>query len=69
MSNSNDGRLLDFYSVDMKYVVCSDVSEERWNRTSILLTSPHSTHYRHIRHMLPHNHDGVITLFKYFNNF
>jgi hypothetical protein len=32
-------------------------------------TSPHSTHYRHTRHMLPHNHDGVITFFKYFNNF
>jgi hypothetical protein len=37
-----------------------------WRRE---LTSPHSTHYRHTKHMLPHNHDGVITLFKYFNNF
>jgi hypothetical protein len=36
---------------------------------SVQLTSPHSTHYRHTRHMLPHNDDGVITFLKYFNNF
>jgi hypothetical protein len=39
-----------------------------WRR-ELQLTSPHSTHYRHTRHMLPQNHDGEITLFKYFNNF
>jgi hypothetical protein len=33
------------------------------------LTSPHITRYRHTKHMLPHNHDGLIVLFKYFNNF
>jgi hypothetical protein len=33
------------------------------------LTSPHSTHYRHTKHMLPHNHNGLTELFKYFNNF
>ena len=27
------------------------------------------THYRHTKHMLPHNHDGLIILFKYFNSF
>ena len=37
-SNSSDGRLLDFYTVVMEYVICSDVSEEHWNRTSILLS-------------------------------
>ena len=35
----------------------------------IQLTSPHSTHYRHTKHMLPHKYDGLIILFKYFNNF
>ena len=35
----------------------------------VQLTSPHSTHYRHTKHMLPHNHNGLIILFKYFNNF
>ena len=30
---------------------------------------PHSTHYRHTKHRLPYNHDGLIILFKYFNNF
>jgi hypothetical protein len=25
---------------------------------TVQLRSPHSTHYRHTRHMLPHNHDG-----------
>jgi hypothetical protein len=28
-----------------------------------------STHYRHTKHMLPHNHDGLTIHFKYFNNF
>ena len=37
--------------------------------TEVQLTSPHSTHYRHTKHMLPHNHDGLIILFKYFNSF
>jgi len=26
-----------------------------WRRE---LTPPHSAHYRHTKHMLPHNHDG-----------
>ena len=26
-----------------------------------------STHYRHTKHMLPHNHDGLIMLFKFLN--
>jgi hypothetical protein len=40
-----------------------------YNHAGLQLTSPHSTHYRHTRHMLPHNHNGMITLYKYFNNF
>ena len=28
-----------------------------------------STYYRHTKHTLPHNHDGLIILFKYFNSF
>ena len=35
-------------------------------------TSPRSTHYRHTKHMLPHNLDGLLILFKifkYFNSF
>jgi hypothetical protein len=35
----------------------------------VQLTSPHSTHYMHTKHTLPHKHDGLIVLFKYFNNF
>ena len=35
----------------------------------VQLTSLHSTHYRHTKHMLPHNHVGLIMLFKYFNSF
>ena len=30
---------------------------------SVQLTSPHSKHYRHTKHMLPHNHDGLIIHF------
>jgi hypothetical protein len=26
-----------------------------------------STHYRHTKHMLPHNHDGLIISFKFLN--
>ena len=26
-----------------------------------------STHYRHTKHMLPHNHDGLIILFTFLN--
>ena len=37
--------------------------------TEVQLMSPHSTHYRHTKHTLPHNHDGLIILFKYFNSF
>ena len=37
-----------------------------WRRE---LMSPHSMHDRHTKHMLPHNHDGLIVLFKYFNTF
>ena len=29
--------------------------------------APHSSHYRHTKHMLPHNHDELIIIFKYFN--
>jgi hypothetical protein len=29
--------------------------------------SPHSTHYSHTKHVLPHNHDGLIILFKFLN--
>ena len=29
--------------------------------------SPRSTHYSHTKHMLPHNHDGLIILFKFLN--
>ena len=36
---------------------------------SVQLTAPHSTHYMHTKHMLPHNHDELIILFKYFNSF
>ena len=32
-----------------------------WKRE---LTPPHSRHYRHTKHMLPHNHDGLIIFFK-----
>ena len=32
-----------------------------WRR-ELQLTSPHSTHYRHTKHKLPHNHDGLIKL-------
>jgi len=28
-----------------------------------------STHYMYTKHMLPHNHDEMIILFKYFNSF
>jgi hypothetical protein len=37
-----------------------------WRRE---FTSPHNTHYRHTKHTLPHNHDELIVLFKYFNRF
>jgi predicted patatin/cPLA2 family phospholipase len=33
---------------------------------SVQHTSPHSTHYRHTKHMLPHNHDGLIIFFFFF---
>ena len=32
-----------------------------WRR-ELELTSPHSTHYGHSKHVLPHNHDGLIIL-------
>ena len=36
------------------------LSHIKYIEHSIQLTSPHSTHYRHTKHMLPHNHDGLI---------
>jgi hypothetical protein len=40
-----------------------------WRRElgSVQLMSPRSTHYRHTKHMLPHNHDGLIIRFKFLN--
>ena len=35
--------------------------------STVQLTSPHSTNYRHTKHMLPRNHDGLIILFKLLN--
>jgi len=34
----------------------------------VQLTSQRKTHYSHTKHMLSHNHDGLIILFKNFLN-
>ena len=38
-------------------VAASGVMRTVWRR-ELTLSPPHSKHYRHTKHMLPHNHDG-----------
>ena len=44
-----------------------DVADIKNKQHSVQLTSPRSTHYRQTKHMLPHNHDGLIIRFKLLN--
>jgi hypothetical protein len=54
---------LAFASHSKNYECCPSNLVSAVGMTLRQLTSPHSTHYRHTKHMLPHNHDGLIIHF------
>ena len=48
-----------------QHMLSMSVMRTMW--TAVQITSSHSTHYKHTKHMLPHNDDGLIILFKFLN--
>jgi len=51
-----------------QHTLSMSVMRTTWTRDldwlhSVQITCPRSTHYRHTKRMLPHNHDGLIILF------
>jgi len=58
-----------YQSIVVMWQLSMPVMRTVWRRELVQLTSPHSTHYRHTKHMLPNTHDGLIIPFKYFNSF